>query len=46
MKPAVFSPRRVVTFLLQHRQAHQGLDAAHVRAAAFQCVFVVERDGI
>lgn len=35
-----------VAFLLEHRQAHEGLDAAHVRAAAFQCVFVVKRDGL
>ncbi|MGF6635558.1 hypothetical protein OKW39_002709 [Paraburkholderia sp. MM6662-R1] len=34
-----------VAFLLQHRQTHQRLDAAHVRAAAIEGVFVVERDG-
>ena len=38
-------PGGLVAFLLQHRQAHQRLDAAHVRAAAFERVFVVERDG-
>ncbi|KGW52136.1 hypothetical protein Y049_1810 [Burkholderia pseudomallei MSHR684] len=34
-------PRRAVAFLLEHRQAHERLDAAHVRAAAFERVLVV-----
>ncbi|OPZ02648.1 MAG: hypothetical protein BWZ09_02526 [Alphaproteobacteria bacterium ADurb.BinA305] len=31
---------------LQHGQAHQGLHAAHEGAAAFERVFVVQRDGL
>jgi hypothetical protein len=45
MKAGGIEPGGLVAFLLQHRQTHQRLDAAHVRAAAFEGVFVVERDG-
>src|SRR5471030_2597357 len=38
--------RGMIALLLQHRQPNQRLYAAHVRATAFQGVFVVESDGI
>ncbi len=38
--------RGMIALLLQHRQPNQRLYAAHVRATAFQGVFVVEGDGI
>ncbi len=44
-EPCCIETGRLVAFLLQHRQADQRLDAAHVRAAAFEGVFVVECDG-
>src|SRR6185312_15938737 len=38
-------PGGLVARVLQHGQAYQRLDAAHISAAAFKRVFVVERDG-
>ena len=38
-------PGQGVALLLQHRQAHQRLHAAHEGATVFQAVLVVQRDG-
>ncbi|CUJ49355.1 Uncharacterised protein [Achromobacter xylosoxidans] len=44
-EPGRVQPRAQVAQPLHHRQAHQGMDAAHPGAAAFQGVFVVQLDG-
>ncbi len=43
-EPCSIQPRQLIALPLQHRKPNQRLCAAHVRAAAVQCPFVVEGD--